>query len=176
MKPLRAQFARVRRPGYVWWSICLGLMAASAALAVYAWQLGKRNRTTELELSQLKEAASRARADAERPSPPLPLPYYASAREMLVQASTPWPTLLAALEATSVPGVTVVNVDYTASEARARVDVAFDRYAAVIELAQKLSVGTPENGHAWRWKLLALSQPKPGENGTGSLEATWGAP
>lgn len=174
MKPIRAQFASSWVPGRWAWATCLALLAACASVSWLAWQSVQRTRAATLDLAGIEQGAQQAKLAVERPpAAPLPPPYDASAREMLAQAITPWPTLLAALEAVSAPGVRLVSLDYVAAESRARVEIAFANHAAALEYVQALSVGVPESGPAWRWKPLLLSQPRAAEKGTATLEALW---
>lgn len=176
MKAVRAQFARRLVPGPIAWWLCVGLLGLAASLTWLAWQSVQRTQASKLDQDETALSAQRQRVDLERPAPPpVPPPYDSSAREMLVQATTPWPALLAALEAVQVYGVRLVSVDYVAVESRARVEIAFVNHAAALEYVEALAVGMPETGAAWRWRPLLLSQPRSADKGAATLEAIWQA-
>ena len=176
MKPVRAQFVRRWVPGPIGWLLSLGLLGAAASLAWLAWQSAQRTQASKLDLDATALSMQSQRATLERPAlPPVAPPYDSSAREMLAQATTPWPALLAALEAVQVSGVRLVSVDYVAAESRARIEIAFANHAAALEYVQALAAGVPEIGAAWHWRPLLLSQPRSTDKGTATLEAIWQA-
>jgi hypothetical protein len=174
MRTVAAEFARVRGPGAGWWWLCAALLAACVALTAMTLQLQGRARLASQQASEAEAQARMTREASELPaSPAAAPPYEASAREMLTVHSVPWPTLLAALEATAVPGVRVMTLDYDAAQATARVEFAFDRPANMLKLVDELNAGTSEPGLAWRWQLQEMDQRNAAEAGRAVLVAMW---
>jgi hypothetical protein len=133
---------------------------------------GSRAEVLRAELATAR-AASLSAANAAPQLPPVAAakPYDASAREMLAQHATPWPQLLDALEAAQLTGVRVVNVDYTAAEAQARVEIAFTQQPLVLEYAAMLNAGIPSEGMAWRWSVARIEQSRSDSTGRATLVA-----
>ena len=173
MKHVRAQFRRRWMPSRAWWFVCLVLLAVGAILAGLAWQSAQRIEAAKLELLRIEVSTQQLQSAIPQSTDPTPPPYDGSAREMLAQSTVAWPALLAALEAVSEPGVRLVNVDYVATESRARVDISFANHAAALEYVEALSAGLSAGGSVWRWKPLSLSQPRSADKGVARLEATW---
>jgi hypothetical protein len=174
MREVAAEFARQRAPGAGWWWLCAALLAACLALTVMTLQTRERARLVSQQADEAEAQVRIAREAAQRPpTPAAPPPYEASAREMLAAHSVLWPTLLAALEATAVPGVRVMTLDYEAARATARVEFAFDQPASMPKLLDELNAGSSEPGAAWRWQLLEMDQRNAAEPGRAVLEARW---
>jgi hypothetical protein len=169
-----AEFARQRAPGAGWWWLCAALLSACVALTLMTVQSRERARLASQQADEAEAQVRIAREAAQRPpTPAAPQPYEASAREMLAAHSVPWPTLLAALEATAVPGVRVTTLDYEAARATARVEFAFDHAASMPKLLDELNAGNSERGAAWRWQLLEMDQRNTAESGRAVLVARW---
>ena len=163
MKPVRADFAPRTPVPRSWW-IAVGTLAAGAiVLALLAHQA-----SLDAEAAFADEAALRAKragAQAQAPRVVHRPAYEASAREMLAQHAVPWPTLLAALEGVQVTGVRVLSLDYSGTDAAARVEVAFTVQTQVLDYVNELNAGVPASGEAWRWGVLRLEQS--GRDGAG---------
>lgn len=173
MKPVRADFVRPRGVSRWWWT------ATALALAVaggFAWDRAASVRSTtslRAELAAQDETAKAARDASAVPAPTPPKAYELSAREMLRQHETPWPQLLDAMEAVALPGVRVVNVDYSAAEAQARIEIAVAQQALALEYTAALNNGLPASGKAWRWSVLRIEQSRADGSGRALLLARW---
>ena len=173
MRTVAADFARQRTPSAGWWWLCAVLLATCLALTVLTLQSRQRAHLLSQQADETEAQVRFAREALQRPKPPAPPPYEASAREMLAAHSVPWPTLLAALEATAVPGVRVVTLDYDAARATSRVEFAFDRPANMLKLLDELNAGSAGAGPAWRWHVQEMDQRNGAELGRAILEARW---
>jgi hypothetical protein len=173
MKPVRANFARPRTISrWLWAAIAL----AFAAAAGFAWDRAASVRSAASLRAQLaaQQESVKAERDASAVSPPTPpKPYELSAREMLRQHETPWPQLLDAMEGVALPGVRVVNVDYSAADAQARIEIAVAQQALALEYTAALNNGLPASGAAWRWSVLRIEQSRTDGSGRALLLARW---
>jgi hypothetical protein len=173
MKSVRADFARHRIVGQTWW---VAIALAFAVAGGFAWEKAGSVRGAALlraELAAQEEAAKAARSASAVRLPTPPKPYELSAREMLRQHDTPWPQLLDAMEAVALPGVRVVNIDYSAAEAQARIEIAVTQQALALEYTATLNNGLPASGAAWRWSVLRIEQSRADGSGRALLLARW---
>lgn len=92
------------------------------------------------------------------------MPYDASAREMLVLATSEWPAMLTALEAVEMVGVTPTAVEIAPAERWIRVEVEFADYAKLLEYVDALNAGNPKP----RWGLVQ-AQSDGLRSGTGAV-------
>jgi hypothetical protein len=173
MKSVRADFARRRVVRPTWW---VAIALAFAVAGGFAWDRAVSVRSAaslRAEMAAQEEAARAARDVSVIPPPTPPKPYELSAREMLRQHETPWPQLLDAMEAAQLPGVRVVNIDYAAAEAQARVEIAVAQQALALEYVAALNNGLPASGAAWRWSVLRIEQSRTDGSGRALLLARW---
>jgi hypothetical protein len=174
MKPVRANFARPRVVSRWWWA-AIALVFAVAGVLAWDWASSLRSAASlRTELAAQEESAKAVRdASMSVPPPSPPKPYDLHAREMLRQHDTPWPQLLDAIEAVHLPGVRVVNVDYTTAEAQARVEIMMVQQALALEYTAALNNGLPATGLAWRWSVLRIEQSRAEGSGRAALLARW---
>ena len=78
------------------------------------------------------------------------MPYDASAREMLMLATSKWPSMLTALESVEIVGVTPTAIEIAPAERWIRVEVEFTDYAKLLEYVDGLNAGDPKP----RWSLV----------------------
>jgi hypothetical protein len=107
------------------------------------------------------------------------MPYDASAREMLMLATSQWPSMLTALESVEMVGVTPTSIEIAPAERWIRVEVEFTDYAKLLEYVDGLNAGSPQP----RWGLVqaqtaAQSSGAPMNSGasvlsTATLRGTW---
>jgi hypothetical protein len=173
MKPTRANFARPRAISAWWW----GSIAAGVSLAgVLTWdRMSSIRFIASLRAEQVAHDDSiRAIREASVLVPPIaPKAYDLSAREMLHQNGTPWPRLLDAMEAIDLQGVRVVNLDYTAAEGQARVEIAVAQQALALDYVATLNRGLPDSDAGWRWSVLRIEQGRADGAARAVLLARW---
>jgi hypothetical protein len=173
MNSVRADFARPRGVSRWWWA---AITLAFGVAGGFAWDRAASVRSAaslRAELAAQEEAAKAAHDSSAVPLPTPPKPYELSAREMLRQHETPWPQWLDAMEAVQLPGVRVVNVDYSASEAQARIEIAVAQQALALEYTAALNDGLPATGAAWRWSVLRIEQSRADGSVRALLLARW---
>lgn len=78
------------------------------------------------------------------------MPYDASAREMLMLATSKWPSMLTALESVGMLGVTPTAIEIAPAERWIRVEVEFADYAKLLEYVDALNAGDPKP----KWSLV----------------------
>jgi hypothetical protein len=173
MKPMRADFARPRAVGALWW----GAIAVGVSLAgVLAWdRVSSIRSTTGLRAEHVAHDESvRAMRDVSAVAPPTaPKAYDLSAREMLHQHETPWPRLLDAMETVGLQDVRVVNLDYAAAEAQARVEIAVAEQSLALDYVAAVNGGLPNSKAAWRWSVLRIEQGRADGAARAVLLARW---
>jgi hypothetical protein len=173
MKPIRADFARRRSAAPVLW-VVVGVAALTAGWLL--WDTAESRRqiaTLRAELAALEQAASDAGKASQVHAVPPPAAYDASAREMLAQATIPWPQVLVALETVQIAGVRVQSLEYVAVEKQARVEIAAARQELALEFVNALNAGIPSEGAAWRWTIVRMDQTAGDRLARAQLLARW---
>lgn len=171
MKPVRAEFVPRSPVPRGWWFAVAALAAAAVVLALLTRQASLDTEAARAERGATRAAKDAARADTP-PAPPPPA-YEASARAMIAQRAIAWPELLTAIESVQVPGVRLLNVDFSVTDAAARVEIAFTAQSQVLDYVAELNVGLPATGLAWRWGVLRIEQRSRDMPGRAHLMARW---
>lgn len=140
MKPLHVDLKPVHGPWRLSWAFAFFPLILAAGLGAATVRQGLELRDVQDRLRDI--VSSRAVAPPAPIAPPRPL-YEASAREMLAEATSPWPAMLSALETVAVPGVTPVSIEIVSSQRQIRVDVEFSDYAALLGYLEELNTGEP---------------------------------
>ena len=163
-------------PRWTW--VGLAVLALAAVSVVVASVIGQRR------LGTLHATHATLRAQASTPPHPvlqLPvvpvMPYDASARVALAQAEADWPSLLAALEAVEVVGVTPISIDVSVPDRQVKVELEFADFAGVLRYVDELNAGeaTP------RWQLVQAqaaarglgASPAPGAISSAVVRGAW---
>jgi hypothetical protein len=152
MKPVKAQFRPVARPGA--WHIALLVLLALllvAAVAAAAWQRWRvESLRRELSVAEERRSAGQA-APPPRPEPP----YASSAREMLHERAAAWAPMLRTLENAAVIGVTPTRVEFNAADGSARVELVYSDPNALFEYLEMINEGVSPKGDA-KWKVVQI--------------------
>lgn len=141
-------------PRWAW--VGLAVLALAAVLVVVASLISQRR----LGTLHATHAALRAQAATpphpvlQRPVVPV-MPYDASARMALAQAQADWPSLLAALEAVEVAGVTPISIDVSVPDRQVKVEIEFADFARVLHFLDELNAGEAIP----RWQLVQAQAP-----------------
>lgn len=148
MKAIDVDFKTMRRPPRWAWTVVAVLAVSAIVAAVGAANEQRRVEELRAELQRLKEEASGR--DTPRVVEDVGPPYEASAREMLQEATSPWPSALTALETVKVTGVMLQSVEIAPREREVAVLVQFSDYSALLEYLAQLNAGEPEQ----KWSLV----------------------
>jgi hypothetical protein len=163
---MRAELGQRRSVHVAWWWCIAAVVGLSLGLLWWSFDLQRQRRQIEAERAAAQALAAAASAAVIAPRSTVK-PYEASAREMLAQATTPWPVALSALESVQLPGVRVLRFDYIASEARVSVALHLTEQRQAVDYVNELNTGVPAEGAAWRWTLSGVEL----DRSTGSVRA-----
>ncbi len=144
MKRIEADFMQPRQPTRLMWSVALVLALAALSACVALATAGE-----ELESLKKDIDARRAAAALEldiRPIAPAWPAYGDSANQLLSDRAVPWPEVLRALEATTVPSVAVVSIVRGANDMFVAIEVKAMEHAQVLVFADSLGAGQAAPG------------------------------
>jgi hypothetical protein len=142
MKPLNVEFRQRGVPGkWAWSAAALLLSAGVFMLAFDLWQQRElaRMRSTLEGLSQPQKQPETGSRTSDQASPS----YARSASELLLQAHSPWPQVLVALESVSIPGISITALEISATEHEARLDLEFASYETLLRYITRLNAESP---------------------------------
>ena len=168
---------RSPNPPSRWAWLGLAVLALAALSVVVAAVISQRR----LEIARSTNAALRAQVTKPPGVSPPPtvfvMPYDASARAALAQALADWPSLLAALEAIEVVGVTPISIDVSVPDRQVKVELEFVDFAGVLRFVDELNAGEVVP----RWQLVQAqaaarglgATPVPGAMASAVVRGAW---
>ena len=151
MRRVDVDFRRRSEPARWMWWLSMVLWLVALALGAFAWDAHRQNDRLRAAI----EAARTRPAEPKPSTPAVPPPYEESARRLLAEHDSTWPSALRALEQVNVEGVQVVAFDISTSEQRARIEVRYSSYKRLLQYVRELNLGEPQP----RWEVVQTTQP-----------------
>jgi hypothetical protein len=135
MKAVHVEFRTRRLPSRWVWGGVAALALVAVGMAVGAGIFHRERRALNDELLELR------RSQQVVPRVPGAPAYAGSAHELVSEASSPWPSMLVALETASMVGVTPISIDVDPAGEQVLVEVEFADYAVLLKYVEELNAG-----------------------------------